>query len=63
MIFQYSLYHFIAVQCFHFYSGNMNFFFFLMLNTTTAQVPDQLIAFWDHAKSVHLVLSLKHVQS
>lgn len=62
MIFQYSLYHYIAVMGFCFHFGNMKNFI-LILNTTVAQVSDQQIIFWDWVNSVHLVLSLKHVQS
>lgn len=46
MIFQYSLYHYIAALGFCFYSGNTKNYI-LILNTTIAQVSDQLIAFWD----------------
>lgn len=46
MIFQYSLYHYIAVLGFCFHSGNMKNYI-LILNTTVAEVSDQLIAFWD----------------
>lgn len=46
MIFQYSLYHYIAVLGFCFHSGNMKNDI-LILNTTVAEASDQLIAFWD----------------
>lgn len=57
---QYSLCHYIAVGFFilqwgFFHSGNMKNYI-LMLNTTIAQVSDQLIAFWDGVNFVHLVL-------
>lgn len=45
MIFQYSLCHYIAVLGFCFHAGNMKNYI-LILNTTVAQVSDQLITFF-----------------